>query len=464
VSQERSSPGGTLRSPAGDAWEWDELLAFIDEHRVIPVVGPDLLQIEVDETRTTFDRYVAKQLAGRLGIPAGQLPSDPSLNDVVCAYVSMGRGARHDLYPKVRKIVREAAFPPPAPLIQLAQIRKFDLFVTTTFDSLLESAIDATRFGGQPTTETIVYKPRGGADLPRPREEIVRPTIYHLFGRASTLPDYVISDEDLLEFIFSLQQEKSRPPLLFDALRDNHLLLLGVNFADWLARFFLRVAKPGRLSDPRDVLEVVADSRMTQDPALVVFLQHFSSRTKVFFNGGAVEFVDELCQRWRQLNPEADAGPATHLVPPPPEMPEGAIFISYAREDLGAVQQLKAGLEAEGLMVWFDFDRLEAGEAFDRKIRRNIQSSSLFVAVLSQNAAQRHEGYFRREWRYALDRDMNISHDKPFIIPVVVDDTRDVQWLPERFQELHMTWLPQGRPSPEFIRRMRQLGGRGGQR
>ena len=41
-------------------------------------------------------------------------------------------------------------------------------------------------------------------------------------------------------------------------------------------------------------------------------------------------------------------------------MPAGAIFISYAREDLAAVQELKARLDAAGLNVWFDFDQLGA--------------------------------------------------------------------------------------------------------
>src|SRR6266567_582465 len=72
---------------------------------------------------------------------------------------------------------------------------------------------------------------------------------------------------------------------------------------------------------------------------------------------------------------------------------------------------------------------------------------------------RRLEGYFRREWRYALDRDMNISDEKAFIIPVVVDDTKDVGWIPERFQELHATWLPQGQPTSEFVQRMRRITG-----
>jgi TIR domain len=50
-------------------------------------------------------------------------------------------------------------------------------------------------------------------------------------------------------------------------------------------------------------------------------------------------------------------------------MPEGAIFISYAREDLAAVCALKNSLEAAGLSVWFDFDRIAAGDSFGNNIQ-----------------------------------------------------------------------------------------------
>ena len=53
-------------------------------------------------------------------------------------------------------------------------------------------------------------------------------------------------------------------------------------------------------------------------------------------------------------------------------MPEHAIFISYAREDLPAVQKMKAAMDAAGLVTWFDLERLESGDDYDRKIRANI--------------------------------------------------------------------------------------------
>ena len=62
----------------------------------------------------------------------------------------------------------------------------------------------------------------------------------------SASPDYVITEEDTLEFFTSMQAESKRPNVLLDELKSSHLLLIGNTFPDWLTRFFIRIAKSGR--------------------------------------------------------------------------------------------------------------------------------------------------------------------------------------------------------------------------
>jgi TIR domain len=143
-------------------------------------------------------------------------------------------------------------------------------------------------------------------------------------------------------------------------------------------------------------------------------------------------------------------------------MPDNAVFISYAREDLPAVQRLKSALDAAGVPTWFDLDRLEGGDDYDRKIRANIGRCSYFVPVISATTQRRHEAYFRREWSYAVDRARNIADGAVFILPVCIDDTPEAEALvPEKFRSLHISRLPGGEPSPEFVRRLRELAGGG---
>jgi hypothetical protein len=440
-----------------DAWE--DLLNFIEERRVIPIIGPELLTVETETGPRLLYDWIAEKLAVKLGVDTTRLPQPYTLNDVVCWFLS-SRGRREEAYTRLRSILREANFAPPLALRRLAQITDFDLFVTTTFDPLLEQAINAERFQGAQSTEVIAYAPNRVADLTTERDKFQRPVVYHLLGRLSASPTYVISDEDTLEFICALQSEHLTPEKLFHELEHNHLLFIGSSFTNWLARLFLRMAKRRRLSDPRDVGEVLADNHSGKDGRLMGFLQQVSVRTRVY--SGAEKFVDELHRRWLTRNKPGEVVPFSaapqRFLPPEHEMPDHAVFISYAREDLPAVQKIKAGLDAAGVKTWFDLERLESGDDYDRKIQRNIARCSFFIPVVSASTERRLEGYFRREWSYAIDRARNIAEGALFILPVCIDETNGGNaQVPDKFKAVHFTRLPGGEVPPEFARRIRDL-------
>jgi len=437
---------------------WDDLLNFIEERRVIPIIGPELLQVDTESGPRQLYEWIAEKLAVKLGVDTTALPRPFTLNDVVCWFLA-SRGRREEAYTRLRSLFRDANFAPPLALRQLAQITDFDLFVTTTFDPLLEQAVNLERFGGAQSADVIAYAPNRVADLPAEREKLTRPVIYHLLGRLSASPTYVISDEDTLEFICALQSEHLTPERLFHELEHNHLLFIGSSFTNWLARLFLRMAKRHRLSDPRDVGEVLADSHSIADARLMNFLQQVSVRTRVY--SGAGKFVDELHRRWTTRRRPADVivlPAAQRFLPPERDMPDNAVFISYAREDLPAVQRLKAGLDAAGIRTWFDLDRLEGGDDYDRKIQRNIARCSYFIPVVSATTERRLEGYFRREWSYAIDRSRNIAEGALFIMPVCIDDTNAASaHVPDKFKALHIMRLPGGEVTPAFAQHLQDF-------
>jgi hypothetical protein len=463
VSVRRSAMANVLHIPAPaqelDDDAWDDLLSFIEEKRVVPIIGPELLEVDTADGPRLLYEWIAERLADKLGVDTAALPKPLTLNDVICWYLA-ARGRREEAYARIRGILRDAAFAPPLALRQLAAITDFDLFVTTTFDPLLERAINDVRFAGAQSVEVVAYSPNRVADLPAERERLQRPVVYHLLGRLSASPTYVVSDEDMLEFICALQSEHLTPEKLFHELEHNHLLFIGSNFTNWLARLFLRMAKRRRLSDPRDVGEVLADSHSGRDARLMGFLQQVSVRTRVY--SGAHKFVDELHRRWSTRRGPGDvialgAAPRRFL-PPEREMPDHAVFVSYARDDLPAVQRLKAGLDAAGIPAWFDLERLEGGDDYDRKIQRNIARCSYFLPVVSAATERRLEGYFRREWSYAIDRTRNMADEAVFILPICIDDTDASRAsVPDRFRSVHFTRLPGGEVTDEFAKRLADL-------
>jgi TolB-like protein len=140
------------------------------------------------------------------------------------------------------------------------------------------------------------------------------------------------------------------------------------------------------------------------------------------------------------------------------ESPSGAVFLSYAKQDSEAARRICAALQAAGIEVWFDQTELRGGDVWDQKIRQQIRDCALFVPVISTRTQERLEGYFRREWRLAVDRTHDMASRMAFLVPVVIDDTteRDAE-VPDEFRKVQWTHLPDGETTPAFAQRVSAL-------
>ncbi len=135
-----------------------------------------------------------------------------------------------------------------------------------------------------------------------------------------------------------------------------------------------------------------------------------------------------------------------------------AVFLSYASEDAPAAHRICAALRAAGVEVWFDQSELRGGDAWDAMIRRQIKTCALFIPIISSNSHSRAEGYFRLEWKLAVDRSHLIASDHAFLLPVVIDATpEDDDRIPERFRDVQWTRLPGGETPPAFSERVARL-------
>jgi TolB-like protein len=136
------------------------------------------------------------------------------------------------------------------------------------------------------------------------------------------------------------------------------------------------------------------------------------------------------------------------------------VFLSYASEDAEPAARICACLHAAGIEVWYDKSELRGGDAWDAAIRQHIKACALFIPVISSNSQARSEGYFRLEWKLAVDRSHLMAQDKAFLLPVVIDDTSDREArVPDRFRELQWTRLPDGVTPRAFAERVRRLLG-----
>ena len=438
------------------SFDWDDLLDCINEQSVIPIIGKELITLRLENEEVPLERYIAERLAAALEIPPDQLSTDFDPNEVAIRYIEKGGGSQK-IYRKINAILNESSLPVPATLKKLAAITDFRLYVSLTFDSLLEEAISQKRFKGEWKAKSLVYSIlRQKEDLPPDSDlkTLDPPHVYHLFGIANTVSDYAVTDEDILEFLHSLQSKSNQPEILFDKFLHNHLLFIGCGYENWLERFVIRCITNERLTGNRETSEFVADDRARNDVSLNFFLKQY--RPEVFLSGSPAEFVNELYERWSEQHPSATPEKVSQT--PAPKMGSGGIFLSYAHEDRQRVQNMKNALESANLDVWFDQGDLRPGDAWDLQIRGNIRHCAVFIPFISRRAQQRLDGYFRKEWKWAIDQDPEKDESLRFIQPVILDDTADgAKHIPPYFWERHCSRFPEGQPTPEFVEQLKQL-------
>ncbi len=89
--------------------------------------------------------------------------------------------------------------------------------------------------------------------------------------------------------------------------------------------------------------------------------------------------------------------------------PSRAVFLSYVSQDTESARRICDALRAAGIEVWFDQSELGGGDAWDRQISKQILDCALFIPIISATTQTRLEGYFRREWKLAVDRTYDMS-------------------------------------------------------
>jgi TolB-like protein len=137
----------------------------------------------------------------------------------------------------------------------------------------------------------------------------------------------------------------------------------------------------------------------------------------------------------------SSAGPDAPHSPP-------TVFLSYASEDRQAARRIGEALPAYGLEVWYDESELGGGDAWDQKIRKQIRECDYFMALISAQTEARHEGYFRREWRLAVERTLDMADDHTFLLPLVIDATEQAgARVPEKFLAVQWLRVPGGEPT-----------------
>ena len=471
---------------------WDDLMAHIEEGNVIPVLGPELLTIEYNGEKKSFYRLVAEELLTSFKLSVAEMDSrkivpnschsEPivlrrgfELMDAVCAIHNQKDKPLDDFHVAVNNIIKQLMqkyqHNLPRALCNLAAIEPLSLFVTTTCDNMLASAINEVRQDKHTKVCEVEYAPNLSSDrqcdIPEDWNKN-QAAVFYLFGKTSASQSNAIHEEDMLEWIYNLQKDpEAGLENLLKLVRGKHLLFIGCSFNDWLGRFLVRTSNSKRLLDRRENFEFMVFDPACMDMGLTLFLERFSKNSKLCY-ASSEAFVDELLSRWKDIQPKTNpknlSEHDTQLYTNFRKSKKGAIFISYASQDHAAAQHLCNQLKniaGEEDIAWLDKDGgLEGGDDWEHVIHRTISKDcQLFIALISSNTQLRNEGVFRKEWGWAVERDSGIF-GKKFILPLFIDSKvtnipNEQLLVNPRFTELHIEQAIDGTLSEELVTLMK---------
>ena len=113
------------------------------------------------------------------------------------------------------------------------------------------------------------------------------------------------------------------------------------------------------------------------------------------------------------------------------------VFVCYAKKDLERVQDIVHKLENTGISCWCDFSDLKLGEQWKHRITEEMKKCSYFLVVLSHTSTGT-DGFRHKEIKMAIEIAKELSPNKIFILPVLIDDC-DIHY--EELRDIHKVKL-----------------------
>ncbi len=109
------------------------------------------------------------------------------------------------------------------------------------------------------------------------------------------------------------------------------------------------------------------------------------------------------------------------------------VFISYAYEDEKSAQKILKALKRANINAWIDTEQLSPGQNWKNSVKKAIQESRYFLALLSTISVSK-RGYSQKELKVALNLLDEFPESEVFIIPVYLNKCEPTH---ERLREIH---------------------------
>lgn len=395
-----------------DEHDWKRLIQAIQERRIIPVICPDML---VDESGENIQTVLLERISQSLELKCS------SFTDLVnectfkyrCRKISDGKSiVNQSVQAQWREISQSFT---PRLLYDFLATKKFPFVITTSFLPIVETIMKEIYGPKNVAVKIFDNYTNSEAEIDNP-DDLNKPTVYYMMGKSEVdYINYVLTDEDMLNFCSSWLNPKFRPDKLVSELSNRYLLVLGNNYSDWLFRFIWYSIKQTEF-EKQDPTTGWYSSQM-HDNALTSFL----SRNAISLNQNPTETIMKILDYVRSEN--------DGILPPSKDfVPSGLdIFISYSRRDKDFVKSLYEELTKQNINVWYDLgDSLCPGQDWREGLRSGVRHAKHFVPILTNHIKEEvgDPHIYRMEWKWGFDqKDAYFGmEDYHYFIPVIEEN------------------------------------------
>ncbi|TMI89502.1 MAG: toll/interleukin-1 receptor domain-containing protein [Bacteroidetes bacterium] len=423
-----------------DQFDWDELLDFIAEKKLTPVLGKEIYTFKDADKLAPLDNYLSQKILELHKI------SDFNASSLSAAvnYLEIEKKIKPmDIIRKLKSIVKDINFELPV-LQQLLSITDLNYFINTAvYDSVLENKISEMRNQKANSINFSINEPF----TDYPIDKLSEPFIFNVFGSLLNTVDPALSEEDMLEYTGFFKEKMSGATNIVSALKNKSLLFLGCSFPDWMVRFALRLLSNEPLHEwgaKRKIIIINDPSELRAEQN--EFLKNYDVVT---YEGDTAQFVNELHNQWKKRNPNAGK--------------KKSIFLSYTRADIAAVESMKKAIEQLGNVIcWYDNRELKPADNWLEEIVVNIRKADLFMPLISANSLAHEDGFVQKEWVQGTNEWIFRNADKKagkYLVPVVIDDSKLYNDKISKYfdSNINIATVPQGNPGAEFLEDIKKI-------
>ena len=392
------------------------------ESMIVPVIGDEVFYVEDNEEKVPIQVYLTRQIWEKN--LKERIPYNKSYADGFRGYTLLAKDIRQQVEKDLHDCLIEAVTECKNRILVDKEVLdflingEFPLIITTSIYGVLE------RYLKNYEVRSYIKEKSDEHDISLAfdstyEQRISKSSIYCLLGQLNRYLPSVVTENDFLSYLYSLQDTNLHPVYLKKYLTTRSVFMLGCDLPDWTFRFLLFSLKHknGELKESNGTRNDFAGGTLSDN--IDSELERFLSDIKYHSCNKVTEFLRDINAK---LNPEA----------------KPRLFLSCYNKDYTALLPLKEKLSAR-FDVWFCPEQVEGlgGEQYWRKIKEGLASSQYIMPVVTDSLALKldkikslsvepepdNEQGIATEWKLALRYDCS-KNTIPYIL-TDFDDFKD---------------------------------------